>query len=79
MLYKKKISDRDLNIDCDFIALGYSKYGVWSKSLEHIRRHHPDVFKEVRGLIKDRIIEEPTGETDKERRTVLRIPKAAII
>lgn len=79
MLYRKKVADRDLNIDCDFVALGLSKYSVWSKSLEHIRRHHPEEFLRVRMEIKDHIIEEPTGETLTERRGILRIMKASTV
>jgi len=79
MLYRKRVADRDLNIDCDFVAMDFSKYGVWSKSLEHIRRHHPLEFARVRREIKDRIIEEPTGETLRERRSIFRVAKAATV
>jgi hypothetical protein len=79
MLYRKKIADRDLGIECDFVAIDYTKYGAWSKSLEHIRRHHQEHFDRVRRDIKEKITEEPTGETVIERRAALRIVKAATV
>jgi hypothetical protein len=79
MLYRKRVADRDLNIDCDFVALDFSKYGAWSKSLEHIRRQHPGDFLRVRQLIKDRITDEATGETIRERRGKFRVLKAATV
>ena len=48
----KTLSDRDLGIDCDFVAEGETTDEVIDATTEHIRSEHPDEYDRVKGMMK---------------------------
>ncbi|HEY4520459.1 MAG TPA: DUF1059 domain-containing protein [Candidatus Paceibacterota bacterium] len=51
----KKISDRDLGIDCDHVASGNDEDEVTRLATDHIRKEHPEDFERVRNQIRTKI------------------------
>jgi predicted small metal-binding protein len=48
----KTLSDRDLGIECDFVASGESNDEVIEQMTEHIQTLHPDEFDRVKTMFK---------------------------
>ncbi len=44
----KTLSDRDLGIDCDFVARADTEDEVIKLATDHIREEHPDMLEDVR-------------------------------
>lgn len=69
----KKILDRDLGIDCDFVSMGDTDVDVINKATNHIRDKHPEEYDRVKSMlsssIKEDLIEEdeefPTDDFEK--------------
>ncbi len=53
----KTISDKDLGIDCDFIAEGETNSDVVNAATLHIKSEHPDEWDRVKGMLKMNINE----------------------
>jgi predicted small metal-binding protein len=55
----KKLSCRDVGVDCDFVARGNSVEEILEKAREHARKDHgfpdipPDLVERVKALIRD--------------------------
>lgn len=54
----KKIYDKDLGIDCDFVATGKSEEEVVRVSIDHIKKTHPVEFVRVKQMMTEKIKEE---------------------
>lgn len=48
----KTLSDRDLGIECDFVAEGETTDEVIEQETEHIQSEHPDEFDRVKTMMK---------------------------
>jgi predicted small metal-binding protein len=53
----KKISDRDLGIDCDYEATGNTDEEVMRNETTHLREKHPDELSRVKSAMKTSIKE----------------------
>ncbi len=51
----KKLYDKDLGIDCDFVATGNSNEEVIRNATKHIKEVHPDEMKRVKGMMESKI------------------------
>ncbi len=51
----RTLSDRDLGIDCDFVARADTDDEVIKSATDHIRKEHPDMLDEVRDDMKANI------------------------
>lgn len=57
----KTLSDRDLDIDCDFVSEGNSTDEVVKMATEHIQSDHPEEFDRVKGMMKMNIKQNATA------------------
>lgn len=48
----KSLSDKDLGIDCDFVAEAETTDEVIDIATEHIQSEHPDEYDRVKGMMK---------------------------
>lgn len=53
----KTISDKDLGIECDFIASGDTTDEVVQEATAHIKSEHPEEFDRVKSMLKMNIKE----------------------
>lgn len=53
----KTISDRDLGIECDFVAEGDTTDEVVGEATAHIQSEHPDEWDRVKTMLKSNIKE----------------------
>ncbi len=60
----KTISDKDLGINCDYIATGKNTDEVVKDSTDHIQSEHPDEFDRVKSMLKMNIKDDEMGASD---------------
>ena len=51
----KTISDRELGIDCDFVAEGDTNDEVIENASAHVQSEHPDEWARVKNIMKTKI------------------------
>ncbi len=51
----KTISDRDLDISCDFVAEGETNDEVIENASSHIQAEHPEEWDRVKNMMKTKI------------------------
>ena len=48
----KSISDKELGIDCDFVATGETREEAIQVATDHIQSEHPEEWDRVKGMLK---------------------------
>lgn len=51
----KTIADRDLGIDCDFVAKADTDNEVIKMATDHIKKEHPSMLEETRDAMRENI------------------------